>query len=355
MTRIFLIRHAEAEGNIYRRAQGHYNGLVTSRGFKQIEHLKTRFKDENIDVVYSSDLTRASTTAAALSQPRNLQINLTENLREVAMGEWEDNAWGDIEYLYSDLNRKFGNDPAKWSVSGSESYENVKKRMYEFVTETAKKHDGETIAMFSHGFAIRALVCHIKGIPSEETYKIPYCDNTAVGLMIYENGGLKMEQYGCNSHLSEEHSTLAQQSWWRAEKKRVFENLRFIPLNEVCSGDLLRIFQAKAGERAHVDMQYAAFLIDEPVGIVGIDTIRDSKLHVGWISYIHIVPAHRKKSFATQLLGLAVSDFRKLHRDRLRIEIPSGSLGINFMSKCGFVVLDVTDTLCLMEKDIKNW
>mgnify|MGYP000788017543 CR=1 FL=1 len=29
MTNIYLIRHAEAEGNLYRRIQGHWNGLVT--------------------------------------------------------------------------------------------------------------------------------------------------------------------------------------------------------------------------------------------------------------------------------------------------------------------------------------
>ena len=35
MTRIYLVRHAEAEGNLYRIAHGHYNGLITARGYKQ--------------------------------------------------------------------------------------------------------------------------------------------------------------------------------------------------------------------------------------------------------------------------------------------------------------------------------
>ena len=34
MTRIYLVRHAEAEGNLYRIAHGHYNGLITARGYK---------------------------------------------------------------------------------------------------------------------------------------------------------------------------------------------------------------------------------------------------------------------------------------------------------------------------------
>ena len=28
MTKIYLIRHAEAEGNLYRMAHGHYNGMI---------------------------------------------------------------------------------------------------------------------------------------------------------------------------------------------------------------------------------------------------------------------------------------------------------------------------------------
>jgi len=355
LTKIYLIRHAEAEGNIYRRAHGHYNGLVTDRGYKQIERLRERFEGEHFDAVYSSDLSRASTTATAISEPRGLEIILTEMLREVKMGVWEDTAWGDIEFKFREMNEKFSNDPAQWSVNGSESYENVQARMSFAITEAAKRHDGETIAMFSHGFAIRSFMCLMEGIPSNETKRMPYCDNTAVTLLTYDNGELKVESHSCNSHLSEEDSTLAHQSWWRTGKKQISENLRFMPLNAVCSEDLLRIFKAKAGERAQVDVQYAAFLGDEPIGIVGIDSNKDKKKRIGWVSYIHVVPAHRNKNYATQLLGLAVSDFRKLRRERLRLELPSGSMGINFMSKAGFEVLDVTDTVCLMEKNIKNW
>ena len=32
MTKIYLVRHAEAEGNLYRLVQGHFNGVITKRG-----------------------------------------------------------------------------------------------------------------------------------------------------------------------------------------------------------------------------------------------------------------------------------------------------------------------------------
>ena len=39
MTKVYLIRHAEAEGNYYRRIQGHWDGRITALGMRQIDAL----------------------------------------------------------------------------------------------------------------------------------------------------------------------------------------------------------------------------------------------------------------------------------------------------------------------------
>ena len=75
MTKIYLVRHAEAEGNLYRLVQGHFDGLVTKLGYDQIRALRRRFENIPIDAVYSSDLFRARTTARAVSEPRNLPFS----------------------------------------------------------------------------------------------------------------------------------------------------------------------------------------------------------------------------------------------------------------------------------------
>ena len=43
MTTVYLVRHAEAEGNTYRRIHGQYNSLITQNGLRQIEALRARF------------------------------------------------------------------------------------------------------------------------------------------------------------------------------------------------------------------------------------------------------------------------------------------------------------------------
>ena len=38
MTTIYLIRHAEADGNLYRRAHGWYDSVITDRGYRPPPH-----------------------------------------------------------------------------------------------------------------------------------------------------------------------------------------------------------------------------------------------------------------------------------------------------------------------------
>lgn len=70
MTTIYLVRHAEAEGNLYRRIHGWYDALVTENGFAQMKCLEERFRDIPVDEVWSSDLYRTMTTARRCMCPR---------------------------------------------------------------------------------------------------------------------------------------------------------------------------------------------------------------------------------------------------------------------------------------------
>jgi len=356
LTKIFLIRHAEAEGNIFRRAHGHYDGQIIGRGYAQIERLKARFKHEKIDAVYSSDLSRTRVTASAIYEPHNLQLHTTERLREVGMGAWEDVPWGDIEYNDAEMSRYFNIDPRKWLVDGGEEFHRVQKRMKECIAEIAARHDGETVAVFSHGFAIRALFCAIHGIQSSEIRKVPYFDNTAVSLLRCDNDGIAVEYQGDNSHLSNQYSTFANQTWWRSKRERVFENLRFMQPSEERDFLLLESLRKETGKEYNANKEYTAILDEEAVGIVGLgDGSSQLAGSVGWIDYIYVRPEFRKNNFGVQLLGQAVSVFRGLRCERLRIGIPNGSPTTGFFEKFECVKVNEEKKQCIMEKNIRNW
>ena len=69
MTEIYLIRHAQAEGNLYRMMQGHWDGSVDGPlGLKQIDALAERFRTVHVDALYASDLYRTRLTASAITR-----------------------------------------------------------------------------------------------------------------------------------------------------------------------------------------------------------------------------------------------------------------------------------------------
>ena len=342
-----MIRHAEAEGNTYRRAHGQFNGLLSGRGHKQIQLLKERFLNEKIDAIYSSDFDRTCITAAAISEIRGLAIYTDERLREVNVGEWEDVAWGDLNHNFPEMSDLFGSDPARWSVNGSEKYEHVRERMKQCLIDIGRRHDGQTVAAFSHGFAIRALTCELLGIPSHETHLVPYCDNTAVALLLFENDEFSIEFHSDNSHLAGGQSTFAGQTWWREKKDRRSEDIRYVPLEEAGLGD--------SPEQSGKSLRFSALLEDLPVGSLELDTARDSNEKAGWIASIIIKPEFRRIGYGVQLLGQAVSVFRKLGREKLRLEAEPDSPLMMFCLKYGFVENGSSGRLRLMEKNIKNW
>ncbi|MDR0489638.1 MAG: histidine phosphatase family protein [Oscillospiraceae bacterium] len=360
MTKIFLIRHAEAEGNIFRRAHGHFNGQITNKGHRQIEKLRERFLHEDIDAAYSSDLSRTRVTANAICEPRGLILRTTERLREVNVGAWEDMPWGNIrqnEPVFSEL---FNDDPARWKTDGSEDYENVKNRMTSCIEEIARNHEGGVVSIFSHGFAIRTFLCVIMGIPSNETMKVPYGDNTAVALLRYEGGTFAIEYSGDNSHLGSENSTLANQTWWRVVQQRRSEDMRYVPYDEKRDAGLLKEgmlepYPHDARAESNADRAYAVFLEDEPAGFLGYNTERDSEGKIGWIENLYLKPEFSDNDFAIQLIGQAVSDYRKLRREKLRIETQADSPVANLCLKHGFEKAENRDAHCVLEKYIRNW
>ena len=160
MTTIYLVRHAEAEGNLYRIAQGQNNSNLTDRGWRQVRALERRFADIPVDAVYSSDLYRTCATASAIYKPKGLPLHRRKDLREVHVGVWEQHTWGDIYRWDAEQVKNFGHNIPNWKVEGAETPETVLSRVRTAVLEIAAENQGKTVAIVSHGYALRLLMSY---------------------------------------------------------------------------------------------------------------------------------------------------------------------------------------------------
>ncbi len=379
MTKIYIIRHAEAEGNLYRRAQGHFNGKVTRRGKEQIEALAERFRDIKIDAVYASDLERTQETAGAILRHNpDLKLNIDTRLKEVCMGVWENQMWGNIEIDYPEQMKYFNADPEKWSVEGSEAHIAVGDRMLEVVKELGEKHDGQTIALFSHGVAIRALHCRMLNIPSNENHKVPHADNTNVNLYTWDNGKVEIEFRSDNSHLTKENSTFARQTWWVEKEGGDLGNLSVFPIDLSTESQLFVNYFENAWEHVYGTLDgfdVTAHLANAktlknpedclvkicrggvPIGMIKLDLDYGEDEDFVHISLIYLEEEYRKMGLGIQLLGQAVH-VAKLHgRSKIRLHVsPKNENAIGFYKHQEFKEVGSTSgafgSLMVLEKVI---
>ena len=359
VTKIYLIRHAEAEGNLYRRIQGWYDGLITEKGYRQIAALEERFRDVHIDAVYSSDRFRTKATAAAIYKPKGLELNTRQALREIHMGVWEDVTWAEAERLDPEQMRYFNTIDPRFSVEGSETFEQIRERMSRALLNIAENHPGETVAVFAHGTVIRNVLAFFQGIPiSETSAAVPHGDNTCVSLIEVESGQVTIKYFNDNSHLHTNASNLACQTWQKEPGAKAV-NLWFRPLDMEQNSQFYYDAREEAWLSIHGSMLHFdgdGFLRDaiahsrydvrsvmqvmqknQPVGLLQLDMLRGAEKGVGSIPFFYVLPEYRKKGLGVQMLGQAVSTYRPLGRKYLRLRCaPDNHVAQRFYKRYGF-------------------
>ncbi len=360
MTTIYLIRHAEAEGNLYRISQGQYDSILTDRGWRQVKALERRFDGVHIDRVYTSDLYRTCATASAIYRPRNLTPIRCPELREINVGVWEQRCWGEIAMQEPEQMENFMHRLHLWHAEGAETPYQVRDRALGALRKIAAENEGKTVAVFSHGCAIRLCLAELQGYSMEELGKTPHGDNTAVSKIEAENGELKVIYRDDNSHLTDPAFTAGEKTFKRAnalEPGLYFKAVDWTEDGDTCL-ELARAGWADSGRGEDFDPErflrdgaqrptLLGFRKEEPVGLVQLGP------EPGWISLMTIRQDCRNRGYGIQLVGQAVHHWRPAKAERLYLAVAEKNPAAPFFADYGFVPVGETENgLLRLEKDI---
>lgn len=206
MIKIYLIRHCEAAGNLKKSFQGHTDCDITDDGAKQLEYLKERFSDMQIDKAYSSPLIRAYKTAVAAVGDRNIEIIRDEHFIEQNVGVLEAMPFENMSSTYPDFWYLWDNEPQNFEPEGGERVRDVYERIWQGIKMIADnpENEGKTVVVASHGAAIRALMCRLTFGDIEKLAYTPWSTNTAVSLLVCDENGIRLEFANDASHLPED-------------------------------------------------------------------------------------------------------------------------------------------------------
>lgn len=202
MTKIYFVRHGESEWNIINKVQGQKNSLLTDNGKEQAEKLANRLKNHNIDIIYSSDLTRAYETAVTIGNKKNMEPIVNKNLQEMNFGIWEGMLFSDIKSKYKEDYLKWVKSPELLEIPEGENIQDLEKRVGKEIKQIIEKHKGQNILIVSHGTALKTMILSLLGI-SLDNYKNLAMGNVSLSILEVRDYNNVLISYNDTVHLEE--------------------------------------------------------------------------------------------------------------------------------------------------------
>ena len=180
MIDFWLIRHGETIENAQGICQGQTPGTLSEDGMMQAKALAEYLKDEEFDVMYSSDLLRTMKTTEEVTKFHpGAKIIPEPLLRERYLAGWQGKPF-----------------PKNWNEvdlpEGAETSEDLIARARAFIQLMKEKNEGQKIFAMSHGGLIRAFWTVLYNLEDGSYYEWEAPKNTSISrFQLKEDGSVK--------------------------------------------------------------------------------------------------------------------------------------------------------------------
>eukprot|EP01134_Creolimax_fragrantissima_P000626 CFRG0626T1 len=158
---VWLVRHGETHWNTEKRIQGNLDEPLNEKGLLQANALAQRLSKNKFDEVYSSDLSRAYSTAKACFSQDIIKKDV--RLREINFGNFQRRRYASLSEEELSQVTTWLAGPFHQAVPGGESAHDLETRAKSWLSSLPAS--GRVIA-FAHGGIIATILYAITGRPS---------------------------------------------------------------------------------------------------------------------------------------------------------------------------------------------
>jgi glucosyl-3-phosphoglycerate phosphatase len=159
--RLVLWRHGQTQWNVDGRFQGQSDIALDPVGEQQAERAARLLAALQPDAIYSSDLVRATATAAPLARLTGLTVISEKDLRERYGGLWEG-------LTDAEIRARYPVEHSQWRPPEGESSAAVADRACAAMERIAESlTPGSLAVVVSHGAALRLGAARLLGLPEE--------------------------------------------------------------------------------------------------------------------------------------------------------------------------------------------
>lgn len=204
LRRVVLLRHGRTEWNATGRFQGQLDSPLDLIGRAQAVAAAVAVTPMRPDALVSSDLSRASDTADAVSAECGLEVAIDPRLREIYLGSWEGLTRVEARTQYAE-------EYARWQTGedarrgGGETYAEVGARCVECITEWLDRLGSESLLLaVTHGSAARATIGTLLGMDPDTWWRLAPLSNCRWSLLADMGRGWRLEEHNAGSPPEEE-------------------------------------------------------------------------------------------------------------------------------------------------------
>jgi alpha-ribazole phosphatase/probable phosphoglycerate mutase len=199
--RIHFVRHGSSAWNDAHRIQGQLDPPLSERGREQAARLASRLRGCRYQGFYTSDLSRARDTAAAIAREIGQEPVLLAELREVGLGEWEGLTRDEIVARYPAEWERWASDPNWDIVPGGEGAAAFEHRVGAVVDRLVAEHPAGDVLVVTHGGVIQVALLRVVGRRSRGLFPFTI-HNTSITVLEGRPGQLVIGRVNDTCHLS---------------------------------------------------------------------------------------------------------------------------------------------------------
>ena len=191
---LYVMRHGETDYNKARKLQGKHDIPLNENGIELAKITAAAIKDIPIDVIYSSPLTRAITTAEIIREGRTADIIIDNRLEEMGFGVLEGVA---KERIPEDF-FNFFNAPEKYvPAEGGETFEAVIKRAQSFIDDVVIPNSAkyESMMIVAHGSMNNAIALILLHRELKDYWDGPFPKNCSISSYEINGGNFELIDY----------------------------------------------------------------------------------------------------------------------------------------------------------------
>ncbi|MDO5010071.1 MAG: histidine phosphatase family protein [Intestinibacter bartlettii] len=188
MKKLILVRHVLTEDNKLAKLSGHIDSKVSEEGKLQIKEITDFLKNEKIDRIYTTTSSRTKETVKYLAEINSIEVQESEDLKEISFGDFEGKDFKDIQKNYPDEFNKMIEEGYEYTYPNGESlidcFERVSKEIQCILDDA---DENETILVCSHAGTIRNVLTYLISNTFEYHWNFKI-DNASVSVVEIDNG-----------------------------------------------------------------------------------------------------------------------------------------------------------------------